>query len=924
MAELLLSLPSEAETRDDPRSYTAFQARTIHIPLQRAVLREPTASSKTQDHGIVSFLQEPSAFLAASLTGWDRRPTYPKDRGAVGHEFMRTLLKHYEGGADGDTFVTTRLTGRRKGSTSQAETVVDIYEAYWADLARPSNTLVSFFWAFVQLVLHLGSLSRLAIDSGAAENPEGIWWLLRRVQRYAVRVIQIFIPVLNLILLIAGFSVLPEQFAARDCPFWLPVAGGLALGIIAYLMVGRSARWPIPNVPWLWVAIALVFGAVGAGLARLPLVYDFSSARSLAAIELWFLGGFLLYYVLNNYERIRKGTKWLGMTLYVLAFIVFARNLSLASGHTAPLSRAALWTMEWILGTLRLSWAVLFIFAIAAIFLGSRAWRSLEKGSGAQARARAAIRTSRLALALPTLFLLVGVMFLWGGLFHWATRSPIWRMPLFDQIFEPNLPPDGQWMEGLLLPAPKDLPGILRPIARQAGSVVCCMLNTPENPDWPSPKGPTAAPANCCLLDAENIPHMFLSQPAKVDTSSQKRELTANNYLEGALDWSLGPGLVFMLLLMFLAFLLLASWVLPSAVTEKFRLRGENKAPRDSNNQRSLQLGKWNSVGLDSISIVTFFFCCAIFLVPSVFGLWWWLDKNSAALAKFGYLTDGLVLFLHKNSEALVKFGYLTDGIVMWSAGITASLTVLGLIVRNFSSILGIVLDVDNYLRTSPEEDTPRAQIVERYVSLLRHIANDGVAEGNGYTSVVIVAHSLGALISADLLRFLHEEKSDIALSRLGYGPPEEKGGKAERIPIRLFTMGNPLRQLLNRFFPYLYAWVREKPDNGLKPLPPANLIRPSSIPADALPDPSELGVECWVSAYRSGDYVGRSLWLEEWYGRNQKGPVGGTSNDSVLIVGQAPPALHPRSEMCIGAGAHTRYWDDTAPDIARQLDLLI
>ena len=29
-------------------------------------------------------------------------------------------------------------------------------------------------------------------------------------------------------------------------------------------------------------------------------------------------------------------------------------------------------------------------------------------------------------------------------------------------------------------------------------------------------------------------------------------------------------------------------------------------------------------------------------------------------------------------------------------------------------------------------------------------------------------------------------------------------------------------------------------------------------------------------------------------------------------------------SEMCIGAGAHTHYWDDTAPDIAEQLNALI
>ncbi len=30
------------------------------------------------------------------------------------------------------------------------------------------------------------------------------------------------------------------------------------------------------------------------------------------------------------------------------------------------------------------------------------------------------------------------------------------------------------------------------------------------------------------------------------------------------------------------------------------------------------------------------------------------------------------------------------------------------------------------------------------------------------------------------------------------------------------------------------------------------------------------------------------------------------------------------RREFCIGAGGHTHYWDETAPDIAYELDRLI
>lgn len=131
--------------------------------------------------------------------------------------------------------------------------------------------------------------------------------------------------------------------------------------------------------------------------------------------------------------------------------------------------------------------------------------------------------------------------------------------------------------------------------------------------------------------------------------------------------------------------------------------------------------------------------------------------------------------------------------------------------------------------------------------------------------------------------------------------------------------MGNPVRQLLNRFFPYLYEWVRPIPDNSLEPLKdPAPPQPPAVIGSDVGPDPRSLDVARWVSAYRSGDYVGRSLWLDEWYSREaSNGPGKGKT-----YVAKDSAGL--REEMCIGAGAHQHYWDQSAPDIAEKLDELI
>ena len=110
-----------------------------------------------------------------------------------------------------------------------------------------------------------------------------------------------------------------------------------------------------------------------------------------------------------------------------------------------------------------------------------------------------------------------------------------------------------------------------------------------------------------------------------------------------------------------------------------------------------------------------------------------------------------------------------------------------------------------------------------------------------------------------------------------------------------LLTMGCPLRQLYARRFPRLYAWARE--DRG-------------GVVRDAAPDPALLHVDRWVNAYRSGDYIGRLVW------RDDTAPNAWTVN--------ARYNDGDRTEFCIGAGAHTHYWDRTAPMIAKEIDALI
>jgi len=221
----------------------------------------------------------------------------------------------------------------------------------------------------------------------------------------------------------------------------------------------------------------------------------------------------------------------------------------------------------------------------------------------------------------------------------------------------------------------------------------------------------------------------------------------------------------------------------------------------------------------------------------------------------------------------------------------------------------------------------PRARICARYVSLLRHLCRwRDPADDRGFDALVIVAHSQGTVITADLLRFLSIER-DPELQRLEDGFTDRPGG----LPVYLFTVGCPLRQLYSEYFPHLYDWAR--PVDG----PWAEQTPPPDIPENQPPDPRALRVKRWVNGFRSGDYVGRYLWRSDQCAYLFDCPealLGAPLQDWNAAVARARVLARPvnvsedesgtRREFCLGAGAHIHYFDATAPAVAVHLDQLI
>jgi hypothetical protein len=214
----------------------------------------------------------------------------------------------------------------------------------------------------------------------------------------------------------------------------------------------------------------------------------------------------------------------------------------------------------------------------------------------------------------------------------------------------------------------------------------------------------------------------------------------------------------------------------------------------------------------------------------------------------------------------------------------TASQGFFRFLALGFRSTIDIALDVANWLRSNPLDANPKARITARCVSQLDYLADwRDPRDNRKYDALVIIAHSQGTVIVAEILRFLQVEQHPVV-------------AKWSDRKLYLFTMGSPLRQLYSLRFPHQYAWARHNATEW----------------AGTDPDPSHLGIAEWVNAYRSGDYVGRYLWHPDT-GKTQWGL------DEYPLKGS-----NTRREFCIGVGDHTHYWDKTAPRIGKELDRLI
>lgn len=222
---------------------------------------------------------------------------------------------------------------------------------------------------------------------------------------------------------------------------------------------------------------------------------------------------------------------------------------------------------------------------------------------------------------------------------------------------------------------------------------------------------------------------------------------------------------------------------------------------------------------------------------------------------------------------------------------------------------LDAILDVDNYFRTFPVHDVPRANMMARFSALLNHL------EKEGYKSIVIVAHSQGTVLAADLLRL-----------RTWQGRRRNAPQQKAVVAYHFATFGSPLRQLYAARFPRWYEWVLHRPSFDAK-------TKAHEVGGPRL---EKTGFRRWVNGYCSGDYVGRWLWSAQPLQKDRKGRaldmrgiIGNPWSDGPPSLVDGIQALKPyasycfedldamqlvrraqRLECCLGYGAHTKYFE--------------
>ncbi|HEV7501750.1 MAG TPA: hypothetical protein VGQ33_17160, partial [Vicinamibacteria bacterium] len=283
--------------------------------------------------------------------------------------FMADQLREYDPGGN-VVFETVRL----KGKHNRSGAAVHLYEAYWADLSRPAAGVLAFFLELYQLLLHLPSVGRNALDyARAAHDNTRAWVWFSALHRWSIRGLTVFIVVLNLALA----TLVPASLAPRLAPAGEASAAGVTVGRLLHvaffgLAVLGATAWALwrrrPVSAWRWRVAP--FAAFLAGAAGAVVLSDVVGIRVLLTVEVWLLAAASVAVVLYKYEGMRPGALGTGGVALLATLAVLAWRLGASAPGPDREVTAVMATIELLSVALALTWRVQVIVLVGTVALG--------------------------------------------------------------------------------------------------------------------------------------------------------------------------------------------------------------------------------------------------------------------------------------------------------------------------------------------------------------------------------------------------------------------------------------------------------------------------------------------------------------------------------------------------------------------------
>lgn len=774
--------------------------------------------------------------------------------------FTRTALGGYVAEGPAATYQTVRLEGMRRPVDDLSLTAVHVYELYWADLSRLGRGVLRLLGELYQILLHLCSVGVHTVDAASVRNiRQSDEIKCNDVERIRRRW--------------QSYSTL-QRIAAWFLRVPIPILNLLMLAVSALMVAANIPNWML--TPTAAFCVSAIAGAA--------IVLAIRQSKRVPAIA-WYLApvAFLLivaglaWFVFRNWG-VSPGGRWEYFARLAVIVVVTGAVVPLVAFILRGYARRSPGTGQFstIAGSLVLIGGVVLL-----VVQTTRGW-----SSGLTDSSKMLVLLGVTVIESLYLYLLcawVGFYGLaWGaGIEGWRARRAMRTVSTdaFERARRVN------WTARLTLA----LPALLF-------ILVTCVL-------WSALSGVVGPLLGFDQILTEPTVLNLLAREAYLPNPTAK-DVPVSSYMLALVPAAVGSAFPIVVLLLIAAVLLFTWGLGPIAMMEVSPPRVSGTRAKEA----SVVYGHWLTR--------------SFFLARGAGELLYW---SLMLLLPGGFILDLVLSYSglsHRLWPQVVAYTHqifnILGPVALVILTMRGRLDVLNL---GFRPIIDVALDIDNHLREHPVQSNRRAAIAARYVSLLRYLCAWRDTDGRGYDAIVIVAHSQGSVITADLLRYLHrkEEGRDPALSRIL---------DRQQLPVYLFTMGCPLRQIYSIRFPHLYLWIREADDKQRY----QNDAALRAIPRTRMPDPQELGLQQWVNAYRAGDYVGRWLWRSDPCGHEASlvldGPCPHPWNVHQPLQNVVDDRFEDQSitrrELCIGPGAHTHYWDDTAPEIAIELDRLI